>query len=358
MRQGGNAQLRDFFQKLQIDNSTVEVLYTTKAATHYREKLKERVDLVLSGAVSAEIPAHKKNTSNSTSDSHSGSVGTLSANNTSTSATSSNENIEYITVTFTTTSLGLTLTKDYRNHAAVTRLVPGGAANVEGVQVGDVVCGVAGKGIIDYDEIMHMIPYMSRPLEIKFKRFLLSNSIQSQPEEAIDSSVSNAGNSNRTVKIKLSANHIPHKSHHEVASLTNENVLNAVSLDTNKVDEVVTEKKTHVDIHSRLRKPKKNDLAARDGDNDEDDDNEIDIKPLHFSSAIRKQHSHTHAITTTTTTNSNNSNSNTSMSAESQTDSEAHCDRQSEIQRVSNKQDGIYRIIVISTQIILLCNRR
>ena len=48
MRQGGNGQIRDFFRKLDIENTPIVTLYSTKGATHYREKLKERVDKIMS----------------------------------------------------------------------------------------------------------------------------------------------------------------------------------------------------------------------------------------------------------------------------------------------------------------------
>ena len=46
MRQGGNGQIREFYQKLQIENSPITILYSTKGANHYRDRLKERSDKV------------------------------------------------------------------------------------------------------------------------------------------------------------------------------------------------------------------------------------------------------------------------------------------------------------------------
>lgn len=46
MRQGGNGQIREFYQKLQIENSPITILYSTKGASHYRDRLKERSEKV------------------------------------------------------------------------------------------------------------------------------------------------------------------------------------------------------------------------------------------------------------------------------------------------------------------------
>ena len=46
MRQGGNGQIREFYKKLQIENSPITILYSTKGADHYRDRLRERADKV------------------------------------------------------------------------------------------------------------------------------------------------------------------------------------------------------------------------------------------------------------------------------------------------------------------------
>eukprot|EP01034_Spumella_vulgaris_P038904 gene38904-48039_t len=66
--------------------------------------------------------------------------------------------------------MGMTLTKDYRDMAVVSKLMPGGPAQCSGVRVGDYIAGVSGKAMVNYDEIMHMIPCMNRPLTIRFNR--------------------------------------------------------------------------------------------------------------------------------------------------------------------------------------------
>ena len=70
MRQGGNGQIRDFFKKLQIDNSLITTLYSAKGAIHYREKLRERVEKILSGEIPYERRIFdRRNTSGSSSSS-------------------------------------------------------------------------------------------------------------------------------------------------------------------------------------------------------------------------------------------------------------------------------------------------
>ena len=56
MRQGGNGQIREFFKKLQIESTPITTLYSTKGASSYRDKLRERAEKVLSG----EIPYERR----------------------------------------------------------------------------------------------------------------------------------------------------------------------------------------------------------------------------------------------------------------------------------------------------------
>jgi ADP-ribosylation factor GTPase-activating protein 1 len=154
MRQGGNGQVRRFFKKLEIDNSPIHILYCTKGAEHYREKLKERVEKIMNGEIKSEKRLVKKK----------------SFTEEKSIATSSSAETPTFDVSFGEGPLGLTLTKDYKERASVSRLVPAGAAQLAGVLVGDFIVGVAGKKLSNYDEIMHMIPCMGRPLTLKFGR--------------------------------------------------------------------------------------------------------------------------------------------------------------------------------------------
>jgi hypothetical protein len=159
MKQGGNAQIRRFFKKLAIENSPLQTLYCTKAAEHYREKLRERVGKVLSG----ELVSEKRSHSEKAKLQHPASPllpvppsKTITAN--------------VIYARFNAGPMGMTLTKDFREQAYVSKLLPGGQAQQQGIKLGDIVIAVAGKTMASYDEIMHMIPLMPRPLELNLTR--------------------------------------------------------------------------------------------------------------------------------------------------------------------------------------------
>lgn len=161
MKQGGNAQIRRFFKRLEIENSPLQTLYCTKAAEHYREKLKERVDKVLSG----EIMSEKRSRSEKSKLPQSPASPPLPSPPPTKSITAN-----IITARFNTGPMGMTLTKDFRDQAFVSKLVPGGNAQQQGIKVGDIVISVAGKTMGSYEEIMHMIPLMPRPLELSLTR--------------------------------------------------------------------------------------------------------------------------------------------------------------------------------------------
>lgn len=159
MKQGGNSQIRRFFKKIGIDNTPIQTLYCTKAAEHYREKLKERVDKIASGEIVMERKVSSERLTKRTISNDSAGM-------------SKGPSVQHhvITAKFGPGPMGMTLTKDYRDHAIVSRLVPGGPAQQQGVKVGDIAIGIAGKTLGSYDEIMHMIPLMPRPLDVRFSR--------------------------------------------------------------------------------------------------------------------------------------------------------------------------------------------
>lgn len=172
MKQGGNAQIRRFFHKLSIDNNPIQHLYCTKGAEHYREKLKERVDKIMSG----EIVPEKRNTHR-----HAASPAIPTTSSSAKSSQSAAPVGNQFTAKFGEGSMGMTLTKDFRESAVVSKLIPGGQAQQNNVKVGDFVIRIAGKTMSNYDEIMHMIPLMSRPLEISFNRIQAAAKV-SKPE--------------------------------------------------------------------------------------------------------------------------------------------------------------------------------
>eukprot|EP01035_Chromulina_nebulosa_P019366 gene19366-25233_t len=168
MRYGGNGQIREFFKKLKIENSAINVLYMTKGAAHYRERLKERVEKILSGAISPPDTMRLRTFSND---------GLEIAKTVSTDSNDHNKNEKTIRFdcSFDTGPMGLTLTKDFKNSAVVSKIVKDGVANSNGVEVGDLVIGIMGKSMNDYDEIMHMILCMPRPIKLTFSRIVKLN---------------------------------------------------------------------------------------------------------------------------------------------------------------------------------------
>ena len=66
-------------------------------------------------------------------------------------------------------SLGLTFTKRQDGRAQVTKLVPGGDAELENVMVGSVVVGVGDRLISTFNELMELSKTMPRPVKFRFE---------------------------------------------------------------------------------------------------------------------------------------------------------------------------------------------
>lgn len=158
MRQGGNGQIRDFFRKLGIENSPIVVLYNTKGACHYRERLKERVDKIMSGEIKPEKRTFPRPEPLNIPDRVE--VPMLSAN----------ESIH--SFIFPRGPMGMTLTRTNKGFASVSKLVSGGMAEQLGVLIEDTVVGVAAQSMTEYDEILQMIPLMTRPITLTMLRSL------------------------------------------------------------------------------------------------------------------------------------------------------------------------------------------
>ena len=62
------------------------------------------------------------------------------------------------------------------------QLVPGGQAASVGVEVGDLIVGVAGFYVENYDDIMHQIQRNSRPVVIGFSRAPLETDTEEQDQ--------------------------------------------------------------------------------------------------------------------------------------------------------------------------------
>jgi len=124
MRQGGNSQVRKFFQKIEIENSPIQTLYCTKGASHYRDRLRERVDKIMSGEIKSEkrlLISSPKKTSVVRQDTIDKSSG---LNNSQASPNS--VRTEFLKIMFPEGPMGMTLTKDHRELALVSKLLPGG----------------------------------------------------------------------------------------------------------------------------------------------------------------------------------------------------------------------------------------
>lgn len=159
MRQGGNGQIKTFFRRAEVVvSSAIHLLYNSPAAAHYRKKLEERVDKILTGEVRSHVRIFRRIRSSSTDSAKS--IEELSR------ITSSS----IYSVSFGLGPLGMTLTKDFNNEAVVSKVASGSAAERSGVVVGDYVKGIAGIFSDKYDEIMAMIARSSRPFTIMLLR--------------------------------------------------------------------------------------------------------------------------------------------------------------------------------------------
>ncbi len=80
-----------------------------------------------------------------------------------------------VNVTFPSSPLGLTLTMNELGSAEISKINPGGNADRLEVQVGDVIILINGKKIDGYDEAMRHIKSAAFPLEICFRRVLMTS---------------------------------------------------------------------------------------------------------------------------------------------------------------------------------------
>lgn len=129
MRQGGNQQIRRFFQKIEIENSPVQTLYCTKGASHYRERLRERVEKIMSGEIKSEkrvIFSPKKPLPNQLPKN---SLNSIENGQMITTKGSSNTKTETFRIMFADGPMGMTLTKDSKDMALVSKLIPGGVTS-------------------------------------------------------------------------------------------------------------------------------------------------------------------------------------------------------------------------------------
>ncbi|KAJ8599166.1 hypothetical protein CTAYLR_008566 [Chrysophaeum taylorii] len=161
---GGNKQLKLFFRRQRIENSSIEVLYKTKQAAYYRDQLALQVEQTLAKrrAETSKPPPPLKRSSSSSR--------TLRA--------------EDFDVEVTTASLGASLTRALPppgvaplaphgngSMALVTRVKSDGLAARAGVKIGDYVVAMNGRSVADYDEFVSLFPRCPRPLRLTVRRF-------------------------------------------------------------------------------------------------------------------------------------------------------------------------------------------
>lgn len=151
LKQGGNGQIRRYFERTELKDKSISELYCSDAAETYRQILSEKVDNIMKGSGGSRKFSQSKGPSSMITRSVSSSSGAYS-------------------VTFGEGTMGMTLTKDRKDVAIVSRLVADGVAETSGVIIGDIVIGVNDKIIQHYDLIMHEISSSPRPVCIRFNR--------------------------------------------------------------------------------------------------------------------------------------------------------------------------------------------
>lgn len=161
MVHGGNEQLREYFDKLQVEKSSVDKVYQTRASAHYRETLREKVCFLMldDGLMGSPKVARKHSNGDDRN-----------------SLDSSNKETKTITVMFSEGPLGMTLSALPGNgHAYVSKVSPQGSADKGGVAVGDTIVSIAGRPISNYEDTIDSIPFIQRPMIIEFSRMMDSS---------------------------------------------------------------------------------------------------------------------------------------------------------------------------------------
>jgi hypothetical protein len=205
---GGNRQLHGWFIKCGVHRSDIEMKYVSKAATMYRKTLAEAVKDTVAGGAEAgwendvdqcdgEQPApstvggnaiavaariaykedqeserqqRKKEEKMEAEREKLRAERTAVAHRKFTSARAFATELasgEY-EIEFGQGSLGFSVTKNPASRSVVTRVVPDGQAGRSGARVGDVLVGIDGRHIYDYDDMMLVLSRASRPMRLIF----------------------------------------------------------------------------------------------------------------------------------------------------------------------------------------------
>lgn len=166
MRQGGNGQIKRYFRKMEIDQSTIYTLYASKVSDHYRQLLKERVGKVLSGEILATRRLTRK-VDRSASDT---ALRRASEDNYYRDRVGSS--LEAHDVVFSTGPMGMTIANDHMHRAVVSKVVIDGPADHAGVLVGDCITSIDGISTEDYEHVMQLIINGPRPISLRFSRLV------------------------------------------------------------------------------------------------------------------------------------------------------------------------------------------
>ena len=175
MRQGGNGQIKRYFRKMEIDQSTIYTLYASKVSDHYRQLLKERVLKVMSGEIRATRRLMKK-VDRSASDT---ALRKASEDNYRDRVGSS---FEALDVLFSTGPMGMTIANDHMHRAVVSKVVIDGPADHAGVLIGDCITSIDGKSAEDYEHVMQLIMNGPRPISLRFSRLVRQSQQQQQQQ--------------------------------------------------------------------------------------------------------------------------------------------------------------------------------
>eukprot|EP01031_Cornospumella_fuschlensis_P025622 gene25622-30942_t len=275
MRQGGNGQIKRFFKKMEIAAPSLQELYSSRGAEHYRQKLLERVDRIMAGEIKSHVRVFRKGRSNSNDSVKSMEELAMSGSS-------------LYSVRFGLGPLGITLTKDFNHEAVVSRVAAGSAGEKAGIQVGDYIRGVSGIFSEKYDEIMNMISSAARPFSLVLLRCSPYHSEKSSPSRQNSSSTCGDGLSQQ-VALRRTASDLTNEDLEAVTVATPgmKSLGLEMTVENADIKHIASFSFDHAEVRHdsageiRLEEPRP---GADNGAQDEDLDNWVEEEALHVSS--------------------------------------------------------------------------
>eukprot|EP00635_Sarcinochrysidales_sp_CCMP3193_P014145 CAMPEP_0118889448 /NCGR_PEP_ID=MMETSP1166-20130328/371_1 /TAXON_ID=1104430 /ORGANISM="Chrysoreinhardia sp, Strain CCMP3193" /LENGTH=565 /DNA_ID=CAMNT_0006828039 /DNA_START=115 /DNA_END=1812 /DNA_ORIENTATION=- len=191
---GGNRQLKAFFTRQRIANSSVDVLYGSRPAAYYREQLAKQVDQLLAKRRSRENSREEvkeepdedaaedaEDDADSRTPRHQG-VRSQSAPASAATRPRRRRRAEVVDydAEILDAELGASLARALpppgwtcpgKSMALVTKVRSSGAAFRTGFRVGDYVVAMNGRPVADYDEFVRLFPRAQRPTRLTMRRF-------------------------------------------------------------------------------------------------------------------------------------------------------------------------------------------